>query len=180
MAVAEMNGRAGAIIDGGTCRRGLESTVAMITEDSVTILRPGSITAEMLGEVIGSPVDTLLTSEDTGPRSPGTRHAHYQPRAPVFVTNVVDLPRIASAFSERPVGVLCLNCGTSSAPHGLIIRSLDDLDDYAHRLYREFTLLDEMGCCAIVAELPASGGLGDALRDRLLRASGGRTVPHGT
>lgn len=187
MAVREMDGRVDAIIDGGRCLRGIESTVLRVGVGETRILRPGSITREMIEEALGHRIagpagvaDPAHGNAEGVAASPGTKHAHYQPEAAVYVVEEVDLDEVREAFPDCSVGVLCLECGTSSRNERIHVVSMADLAAYAHGLYRAFHELDALGCGAIVAELPPSGGLGDALRDRLLRASGGATLDGAT
>jgi len=82
-ALHEMTGRVAAVIDGGECRVGLESTVLDITVSPARILRPGVITAADITARCGFPV-----TGDGGSylnRSPGTRYRHYRPSIPVLL-----------------------------------------------------------------------------------------------
>ena len=51
--IEDMRGRIDAVIDGGSCEFGIESTVITLAGEIPTILRPGAITREMMSEVIG-------------------------------------------------------------------------------------------------------------------------------
>lgn len=70
----------GVVIDGGPCAVGIESTVVLVEEDEVVILRPGTIGVEDLRAVVGK---VRLGGTATRPMSPGTRYRHYAPRASV-------------------------------------------------------------------------------------------------
>jgi L-threonylcarbamoyladenylate synthase len=100
MARSEMEGRVAAIIDGGECPIGIESTVVDGTDPEVLrLLRPGLISADAIRRRTGFPVETASTAADpagasaSSPpaasrdtslhRSPGTRYRHYQPSLPV-------------------------------------------------------------------------------------------------
>lgn len=173
MAVRNMDGRVEAIIDGGPCRRGIESTVVTLSADTVVILRPGSISREMIDSVV--PVRSDRPPPEQESASPGTRHAHYQPDAELFLAPTVDAAKVADAFPRRRVGVICLGCPVESSRE-LRVRSMNGVAEYARRLYRTLVDLDDEGCEVIVAEVPPRGGIGDALIDRLRRAAGGRTL----
>lgn len=71
------------IVDGGVCDIGLESTVLDITGSTPTILRPGKITAEEIGDLLGTEVERSPSSRGQTKRSPGTRYSHYKPNADV-------------------------------------------------------------------------------------------------
>ncbi len=107
--IADLQGRVDAIIDGGPCMVGLESTVVDATGTVPVILRPGGVTREMLEAVV--PVvevdPSLVTSQgtqgeagDVTPRSPGMKYTHYAPRASMII-----------AAPKNPVDV----CGLSDA-----------------------------------------------------------------
>lgn len=89
--IADLQGRVDAIIDGGPCVVGLESTVVDATGTVPVILRPGGVTREMLEAVV--PVvevdPSLLGDTDQlqhqTPRSPGMKYAHYAPKAKMII-----------------------------------------------------------------------------------------------
>ena len=90
----DLNGKIEAIIDGGPCSVGIESTVIDMTGDIPMILRPGIITREELENALGREIltDPMLNvkpepSETDGkkPRSPGQKYRHYAPRAKMII-----------------------------------------------------------------------------------------------
>lgn len=85
----DMEGRIDAIVDGGPCSVGVESTIVDLTETPPRLLRPGGITLEQLESVLGRvEVDqavTRLMSAGEKPRAPGMKYRHYAPKAPVTV-----------------------------------------------------------------------------------------------
>jgi len=89
--IADLQGRVDAIIDGGPCEVGLESTVVDATGTVPVILRPGGVTREMLELVV--PVveldPSLVTSQGethgATPRSPGMKYTHYAPKARMII-----------------------------------------------------------------------------------------------
>ena len=83
----DLSGRIPLILDGGATGIGLESTVVDFTVDPPVILRPGGVTASMLRKVIGEVIepDSTKVNDETVPRAPGMKYAHYAPDAPVFL-----------------------------------------------------------------------------------------------
>lgn len=74
------------IVDGGACKKGIESTVLDISaEGSPAVLRPGSISGKEIEQVLNVPV--LAATHAQSPKSPGTRYRHYSPVTPVFLYN---------------------------------------------------------------------------------------------
>lgn len=195
-AVAEMRGRVDGILDGGPCEHGLESTIVRVEGDELTVLREGAITREMIAAVlprrrIAGPNAAAGARESAvgagataagrrGPETgrgpaeaPGMRHAHYRPRArviPVAPGEVEAVIRGEAGCRLGYIGMTPLVGHLATIPH--VIVQLSDLGDYGRRLYGSFYRFDLAGCEVIVAELPPAEGLGRAIRDRLMRASG--------
>ncbi len=178
MARASLGDAAGVYLDGGPCRVGLESTVASIIDDVVTILRPGAVTAEDIeAAVAGIRVRyaTLVAAQPSP--SPGLRHRHYQPRAEVFTVEARDFEHARLADLSKPMGILGRRAdievwrGSFAA-----VRDAADVTEYARNLYRWFAELDALEVSTIVAVMPPADGIGLALRDRLERASGNNRI----
>ena len=86
----DMNGYVYAVIDGGDSEFGLESTVVDATGDVPVILRPGAVTEDMIGKVIGTDISTNSKLKDgETPKAPGMKYRHYAPKAAV---EIIDLP----------------------------------------------------------------------------------------
>jgi L-threonylcarbamoyladenylate synthase len=76
-----------AVVDGGSCSLGIESTVLSLCEEIPMLLRPGKITKEEIEKVIGV---TLLSAEKKDmnvPKSPGMKYPHYAPNAKITLFN---------------------------------------------------------------------------------------------
>src|SRR5699024_3430431 len=78
--INEFEGRdsVAAVIDGGPCEVGVESTIVDCSGRRPRVLRPGMLSLEQLGEVLGSPPEVAGASE--GPRTAGRLPSHYAPR----------------------------------------------------------------------------------------------------
>lgn len=139
------------ILDGGSCRVGLESTIVDLSGPVPALLRPGGISREAIEAVIGP----LAVGGTTA--APGTLPAHYAPRTSLLVSD--DPEGEASRLREAGLRVAVLR---ASAP-----------EDYARRLYAELRRLDALGVDVLVAERVPESGLGRAINDRLARASRG-------
>lgn len=79
----DMNGRIAAIVDGGKCRVGIESTIIDILGEIPVIVRPGSITREDIESVLGKRVIMYSGEETAVPIAPGMKYRHYAPQATV-------------------------------------------------------------------------------------------------
>ena len=85
----DMNGKIDAILDGGDCQVGVESTIIDLTCAPPRLLRPGGVPLEelraVLGEVELDPAILRPMGEGEKPRAPGMKYRHYAPKAPVTV-----------------------------------------------------------------------------------------------
>jgi L-threonylcarbamoyladenylate synthase len=182
MALSEMDGRADAVIDGGNCDHGLESTVVAVEGGTVTILRPGAVTREMIVRALGNKNKFIVLSGEKhakgAVRSPGTKYTHYKPKALVVLVDPKDTGKIAGWIKKKkckkPAFLHAGNLkGVSDA---LIDVRFSSAADYARKLYRTFHDLDALGADVIFAAAVPEKGIGIALMNRLLKASGGKTV----
>ena len=156
-AVEETGAAAAAALDGGDCQVGLESTVVSLLGDRPRLLRPGSITRDQIEAVAGS----LDTDTTEGHRSPGRLALHYAPEAPVRI----------NAEAAR-AGEILLGFGPGSGDEHWSLSPSGDLTEAAARLFRLLREADRERPAGIaVAPVPDSG-LGEAINDRLRRATG--------
>ncbi len=158
--LAGLDGRIAAVLDGGACTVGLESTI--FGGDPVLLLRPGGVPLEAAEKVLGRAIPPAHPSAT--PNSPGQLASHYAPDA----TIILDV--------ETPGDAPHLGFGPGPADRNL--SKSGDLSEAATRL---FALLREMDVLAsgsntkrfTVAPIPDTG-LGRAIRDRLSRAAAPR------
>lgn len=180
----DMDGRIDAVIDGGPCRVGVESTVLTLV-GRPTILRPGGITREMLEQVIGSvevsPAVLRPLKDGEIASSPGMKHKHYAPDAEVVVA--VGSPRkiasiicreygIAEAMGKR--AVILGTEQTASCYHGMECDIIGDRVEPASLCAELFAALRRWSGRAdvIFAEGVPESDQGLAYMNRLLRAAG--------
>jgi len=155
-----------AIVDGGPCEIGIESTVVAIDADLVTLLRPGGISREELESVVGS-VDTIDAADESeigAPRSPGMLERHYAPNTPVRL----------NAEGTR-TGEVLLGFGPDAlkdAPEGsLNLSESGDIREAAANLFSMMRKLDKQENDMIAVMKIPETGLGIAINDRLRRAA---------
>ncbi len=146
------------VLDGGSCRVGLESTVIDLSSPRATVLRPGGVTAEIIVSLIG-PLDSA--DGKGAPRSPGMFARHYAPGRPLRL----------NAHDVRPGEVLL---GFGQVPGArLNLSPQANLEEAAANLFAMLRILDQPDVTTIaVSPIPAFG-LGIALNDRLRRAASG-------
>lgn len=183
----DMDGRIEMIIDGGDVEIGLESTIVDLTGEVPMLLRPGMITIDMLREVLGEvEVDkTILAGNIAGrPKAPGMKYKHYAPKGELTIISgqpdkvigrINELTKQGIANGEK-VGII----GTEeniSFYRGNSIKSVGKKDDevsIAKRLYRILREFDDENVTLIYSESFSTGGMGQAIMNRLLKAAGHR------
>ena len=155
------------ILDGSSSEVGIESTVVDLTGEIPVVLRPGSITLEMLRELMGE-IEQPMLSMQVG--SPGTSLAHY---APTTRTELIDRAKMPDRLAElsEPALVLARDVTNVRPPHRAI--GMPGIaEDYAKALYSALREADASGCMRIVIEKPdETDGLWAAILDRLRRAT---------
>ena len=168
--------RVDVIVDGGPCPVGIESTVLSLAGEVPTILRPGSVSAEALREVLGEVA--VASAEPRGREarpSPGMLDRHYAPAAEVrlFSSESRDAAfakAVWAASDDRAVGVIAF--APVSATGAEVVVMPDDPREYAARLYAALHALDAAGCEMIwIEDVPGTPEWA-GIRDRLRRAAG--------
>ena len=190
----DLNGRIDAILDAGPTRIGVESTVLDLGSEPAMILRPGGTSLEALKNVLGDVklhpfvvAEKELTVEKA--RSPGMKHRHYAPKAPVIVVEGVIQAVMATVKSlicdywmqGKRVGVLA-TAETAWAYEADVVKSLGsrrNVDGMAANLFRVLREFDEENVDVIIAESVPTEGLGLAVMNRLRKASGYHIVKVG-
>jgi len=153
------------ILDGGACEKGLESTVVSLMNDKIKILRPGSITAEMLSDSLKCSIESLNAIDDSiTTSSPGHEKLHYAPNTPLYFIGCApsELRKKITLYLSTPADI-------PSSEH-IILSNTSNEAEAAAKLYGTLREIDKMGFDAIEIEKPSSSGIGTALLDRLNRA----------
>jgi len=157
-----LGGRIAAVIDGGACTVGVESTIVLADDSAPRLLRPGGVAVEEIEAVLGRALP--LGGETTSPSAPGQLASHYAPEAAV---------RLNAARPET--GELWLGFGACDGAD-LNLSPGGDLVEAAANLFHMFRNLDARatkGQRIAVAPIPETG-LGRAINDRLRRAAAPR------
>jgi L-threonylcarbamoyladenylate synthase len=165
--LADLAGRIDAVVDGGPCTVGVESTVVDARGEFPTVLREGSVTREELG--LG--VDAAGTGSLQLGASPGTRHRHYQPSCRVELAPAGTGPDVARRLATGGAHVGLIARG--AAPWGVVeIARFDTAEQLAAILYGALRDAELAAVDVVVVEEVADVGIGRALMDRLRRAAG--------
>ncbi|MBZ8118180.1 threonylcarbamoyl-AMP synthase [Roseovarius sp. LXJ103] len=156
-----LTGRIDAIIDGGACSVGLESTILGLTDQngSTTLLRPGGLPQSVIEAALGAP---LTTEDQTSITAPGQLASHYAPNASLRL-NATDLRPGETLLGFGPVANATLNL----SPGANLTEAAANLFDHLHQL-------DAAGPAKIAVSPIPDHGLGHAINDRLRRAAAPR------
>lgn len=177
----DMDGRIDAVVLGGQCDVGIESTVLDLTGEVPTILRPGIVTREELAETLGKEVvyykalldkpeaaaDPENGAADVGfrPKSPGMKYRHYSPRAKVRIV----------AGSQDDFNRKARSLGIEALDKGLRPAILDygcDEKMAAHDFFADLRELDRQGYDLILVRTLEESGLGFSVMNRMLKSAG--------
>lgn len=161
-----MAGKLAAVLDGGECTLGIESTIVDLTSQDPRVLRPGPITASELATHIGSPVSSPYQHSIA---VPGNMPEHYRPQHPVRLRTAQEIIQA----TDYPVARIILTVTThqSNIHRELTITMPQDKPSYARQLYRALNEADQMGAREIWVELPPATEEWSDVYDRLIRAS---------
>jgi L-threonylcarbamoyladenylate synthase len=156
-----LGGRIDAVLDGGRCAVGIESTVVDLSGAAAGLLRPGGVAHEEIEALIG-PLARPET-DPRAPRSPGLLERHYAPSARLRL----------GARTARP-GELLLGFGPEAPAEAANLSPSGDLREAAANLFAMLRELDREDVAAIAVMPVPETGLGVAINDRLRRAAAPR------
>ena len=181
--IDDMNGRIDAIIDGGDCEIGLESTIVKIEDDnSLTLLRPGKITVNELACVAPVSIASAVTAElavGEVALSPGMKYRHYAPKAPLVLIDA-ELNKFADyikEIDEKNVAVISFSDDAEFIRMKLsevdiyLLGAKDNINEQASHLFSILRQVDRQGYTRIYAPVPSKDGVGLALYNRMIRAA---------
>lgn len=147
------------ILDGGTSKVGVESTIIDCTSELPVILRPGGVTAEMIQEALEVELDLgFAASKEI--KVPGMLPSHYSPNAKIFLSGTPSPGDGFIALSHIPT------------PEKVIrLASPVNIKEYAQQLYSAFRLADSKRLKKVFVRPPTGKGLAIAVNDRLKKAA---------
>ena len=145
------------ILDGGPCLVGVESTIIDCSSDNPMILRPGSVSAEMIEESTGI---ILAEAGEKKIRTSGSDKQHYAPKAKVII----------DGQSQSGEGLIAMS--DVATPEGVIrLAEPKSIEEYARALYAALRQGDSQNLESIRIIPPDGQGLAVAIRDRIIRAA---------
>lgn len=173
------DGKIAAVVDGGPCRVGVESTIVDLTDGRPRLLRPGGITPEQLTAVLGDlVVDKAVTAQidkDAVVKAPGMKYRHYAPAEPVVIVSGSREKAAAYIRAHFVPGdrVLCfeeeLPLYEGCAP--LSYGREADVNTLSAGLFAALRKLDDASIHQVYARCPVGGGVAYAVQNRLKKAA---------
>lgn len=157
----------------GVCAVGIESTIVDCTVDELRVLRPGAITLEHIGDLLG-----VRPELGGATRAPGTLPTHYSPDARVEIVAAGELDARIRELADANVTCGVITFGSEHDPVGptiaVTLATPASVEEYANVLYSTLRKADDLGMDVVLAVAPPADGLGVAVMDRLGRAAAGR------
>lgn len=175
----DLSGKIEAVLDGGACGVGVESTVVTLAADPPRLLRPGGVTLEQLREVLGNvaldPAVLHPLADGVRAASPGMKYKHYSPKANVIILDgsFEAYKTYVNCHAAPDVAALCYNGeNTGLAVPAVCYGGERDCGEQARELFDALRKLDEMKAKTVYARCPEPKGVGLAVYNRLIRAAG--------
>ncbi len=180
----DMNGRIDGIVQGEPCDVGIESTVIEVKNGQITILRPGIITAEDIGEVLSKNNKTVQIKYDKGilrdiskndsgekPKSPGMKYKHYAPKGKMIIV------KGETEKVEEKIKGLQKEYEAKGENVGVLNFSNIDEKKVATLVFKELRRMDEEEKNIIlVSSVDENTGIGMAIMNRMIKAAGGNII----
>ncbi|MGN0709710.1 MAG: L-threonylcarbamoyladenylate synthase [Anaerovoracaceae bacterium] len=173
--IDDLGGKIDAVIDGGKCKFGIESTVIDMTGDVPMILRPGMITQEDVEHALGKNVlmDPALNkkpdkdaAKDLKPKAPGMKYRHYAPKAPMIIYEGEPDNVRAAMDTERnereQLGQKVVE----------IVFKAGEEKEAAHEIFAQLREADSEDADIILAAALPEEGVGFSVMNRMLKSAG--------
>lgn len=177
--VQDLSGKVDAMVDGGDCDVGVESTVVSMLGSVPKILRPGAVTAQDIKNVLGEVDVDKAVYEKINPGekvlSPGMKYKHYSPVADVTVVKGTCKAYADFVNSKASCGIIAM-CFDEDIPFLKIpyisYGSMNEPRIQASALFGVLRSADKAGAATVYAHFFGSGGMSAAVYNRLIRAAG--------
>lgn len=180
----DIDGMVEAIVDGGDCRVGLESTIIDLSVKPPRLLRPGGVSLEQLQEILGEvSVDAAVYRKlEAGeqPKAPGMKYRHYSPKAKVVILegSAEKAAEYVNTNCEEGTAVLCFDGEEAlfDVPVCLSYGDPEKPETLAEKLFACLRELDRDDIELIYSRCPPKDGVGLAVYNRLSKAAGNTVI----
>lgn len=157
------------ILDGGACKKGIESTIIGFEGDEPIVYRLGSISVEAIETVVGT--IQIKNQKANKPDAPGMLERHYAPKTKLIVTANINAE--LSKHQGKCIGVLTYAKAVKNETvvFQITLSTSKNMNEAASKLYDSLHKFDQQNLDVIIAELLPNYGLGKSINDRLQRAT---------
>jgi L-threonylcarbamoyladenylate synthase len=157
------------VLEGGTCEKGIESTIVGFESGRAILYRHGALAKEDIEALIGNLEEHAVNSE--APQAPGMLLQHYSPRTPLILVD--DVSEAKKEHAGKDIGILVFSTPVANHPQEkqVVLSEKANLEEAASKLYTAMHDLDALGLDLIIAEIMPLHGVGVGMNDRLRRAS---------
>ena len=177
--INDLDGKIGAVLDGGPCEVGVESTVVTLAAKPPRLLRPGGITLEQLRNILGKVEldNAVLNPLPKGVKatSPGMKYKHYSPKANVVIIDgsFKSYKDYINTHKNEGTVALCYNGeNLELTVPSVCYGGKENYEEQAEELFDALRKLDEINAKTVYARCPEPKGVGLAVYNRLIRAAG--------
>lgn len=157
------------VLDGGYCKKGLESTIIGFENDDPIIYRLGALSIDDIEQVIGK--IELKNNNNKTPDAPGMLAKHYAPKTKTILSEniIIDIEK----YKSSKIGIISFSSSymSNSIQKEIILSTTRNLEEASSKLYSAMHDLDELELDIIIVEKMPNKGLGKSMNDRLFRAS---------
>lgn len=178
---ADLDGKIDAIVFGGECDIGVESTVVSFCCNPPRLLRPGGITAEQLRGIIPElTVDKAVLSEpekNQRVESPGMKYKHYAPKTDCYLVEGSADEFAVLVNADESCAAICFEEDSEKIhTQKIVYGNCSDEKTLAHAVFSALRRVDSFGCRKVYIHAPSKEGIGLAVYNRLLRACAFRVI----
>lgn len=156
------------VLEGGICTSGIESTIIGFHNNKAVLHRLGALTSEDIEKISGA---LVVPNKKSSINTPGKCLKHYSPKTDLILTR--NITSEIDFFSDKKIGLLLFNKEEPNfnKEHQFVLSTENDLKIAASKLYATLHQLDKLNLDIIIAERFPEYGMGNAINDRLERAS---------
>lgn len=157
------------VLDGGPCKKGIESTIIGFENDEPIIYRLGSTPIEAIEDIVGK--IEIKNKKEISPDAPGMLERHYAPKTKTILTD--NLLKSIEDYKSKRIGLLLYNdiLSDDAIDFKIVLSEDKNLQEAASKLYNALHQLDKQDLDIIIAQRLPDYGLGKSINDRLMRAT---------
>lgn len=177
----DLDGKIDAVVMSQACEVGLESTVMTLATDKPRLLRPGAVTAEQIKQLIPElELDkAVLAQPESNEKvsSPGMKYKHYAPATEAYLVEADsdEFIEFVNGLEDRVAVCFEQEAEKISSPK-LCYGDGEDEKTLAHELFDVLRTVDSMGASRVYIHAPSKNGVGLAVYNRLIRATGFKVI----